>query len=182
MTGRIIDLSRNLSGTLRVTLELTQADIATLEALKDIPILDVELKKHRKKRSKDANSYLHLLLGKIAERQGLGIEEVKRKMVSEYGTYTRDEDGSLVGLKLPASVKPETVYPYTKFIEDRTENGKPFKCYLIFKQTHMMDTAEMARLIAGVVFEARALGIETDTPEQIERMKSLWEQAERSRK
>lgn len=182
MTGRVLDLSRGMNGKQRLTLELDGDFRAMFDKLKDKPLLDIEIKPHRTKRSKNANAYFHLLVGKIAEARGLGIEEVKTFLVSEYGTYARDDDGSLVGLKLPASVKPETVYPYTKFMEDRVENGKPFKCYLIFKQTHMMDTAEMARLIDGAVYEAQQLGIETDTPEQIEKMRSLWEQAERSTK
>ena len=181
MTGRIIDLSRGMNGKQRLTLELDGDFCAMFDKLKDNPLLDIEIKPHRAKRSKNANAYFHLLVGKIAEARGLGIEEVKGMLVSEYGTYARDEDNSLVGLKLPASVKPETVYPYTKFIEDRVENGKPFKCYLIFKETHLMDTAEMARLIDGAVYEAQQLGLETDTPEQLERLRSLWAQAERSR-
>ena len=44
-----------------------------------------------------------------------------------------------------------------------------------------MDTKEMARLIDGAIFTAKELGIDTDTPEQIERNKSLWAQAEKGR-
>jgi hypothetical protein len=32
----------------------------------------------------------------------------------------------------------------------------------------------MARFVDGVVFEAKALGIETATPEELERMKQQW--------
>jgi hypothetical protein len=32
----------------------------------------------------------------------------------------------------------------------------------------------MSRLIDGAVSEAKELGIETDTPEQIAKLKSLW--------
>ena len=32
----------------------------------------------------------------------------------------------------------------------------------------------MARLIDGAIAEAKELGIETDTPEQIERYKEAW--------
>ena len=40
-----------------------------------------------------------------------------------------------------------------------------------------MDSAEMARLIDGAIEEARELGIETDTPEQLARYKEEWSRA-----
>ena len=40
--------------------------------------------------------------------------------------------------------------------------------------SHTYNTAEMARLIDGTVDEAKALGIETLTPAELERMKSTW--------
>jgi hypothetical protein len=46
---------------------------------------------------------------------------------------------------------------------------------MVYKETHTLDTKEMARLIDGVVSEAQALGIETRTPDEIAQMKSLWE-------
>lgn len=178
MTGRVLDLARGLNGKQRLTVELDGDFRAMFDKLKDKPLLDVEIKTHREKRSKTANAYFHLLIGKIAEARGLGIEEVKRLMVCEYGTLARDDDGIVVGFKLPQSVDAESIYPYVKFFDTRVENGKTFNCYLLFKQTHEMNSAEMARLIDGTVHEAHELGIETDTPEQLEKFKSYWRQAE----
>lgn len=45
-----------------------------------------------------------------------------------------------------------------------------------WKPTHTLDKAEMARLIDGVVEEAKQLGIETRTPNEIADMLNLWEQ------
>lgn len=52
-----------------------------------------------------------------------------------------------------------------------------FKCYLAYKQTHLMDSKEMARLIDGAIEVAKELGIETDTPEQLARYKEDWNKA-----
>lgn len=46
---------------------------------------------------------------------------------------------------------------------------------MVYKETHTLDTKEMARLIDGVVAEAQELGIETRTPDEIAQLKSLWE-------
>ena len=168
MKGRLIDLTRSMNGKQRVTVELEADFREGFRKLQDTDV-EIEIRKHRRTRSKNANAYFHLLVGKIAEARGLGIDEVKRLLNTEYGTYARDEDGMLIGLKLPSSVEPSYIYPYTKFIEDRIENGKAFKCYLVFKQTHELDTKEMARLIDGTIHEAQELGIETATPEELAR-------------
>ena len=47
-----------------------------------------------------------------------------------------------------------------------------FNCYLVFKETHTLDSAEMARLIDGTVQEAQSLGIETLTPAELEILKN----------
>lgn len=177
MKGRLIDITIGLNGKQRVTVELDGDFRKSFEALKEVPVT-VDIKKFRNTRSRNANAYFHLLIGKIAEVRGLGIEEVKRMMVTEYGTLARDDDGMVVGFKLPPSVDAASIYPYVKFYDTRVENGKTFSCYLLFKQTHEMDTAEMARLIDGTIKEAQELGIETDTPEQLEKYKTYWQQAE----
>lgn len=180
MRGRLIDLAIGMNGRQRVTLELNGDFKAAFDLLKDAD-LDIEIKKHRHRRSKNANSYFHLLVGKIAEVRGLGIEEVKRQLVIEYGTLAKDKDGTTVGFKLPASVDVEEIYPYVRCFDTRTEGGKLFKCYLVFKETHTMDTKEMCRLIDGTVKEAQELGIETDTPAELEKFKAYWSQAENRR-
>ena len=86
----------------------------------------------------------------------------------------RNRDGLTVGFKLPASVDVSTIYPYVKCFDTREENGKMFNCYLVYKQTHLMDTKEMARLIDGAIEKARELGIETDTPEQLAKYRNDW--------
>ncbi len=173
MRGRLIDLTVGLNGRQRVTVELTRDFQEDFERLKDAD-LDVEIKKHREKRSKSANAYFHVLVSKIAAERGGSEQSVKEALVLEYGTLAKDGDGITVGFKLPASVDVSRIYPYAKCFDTRTENGKEFKCYLVYKQTHDMDTKEMARLIDGAIEVARELGIETDTPEQLARYREEW--------
>ena len=104
----------------------------------------------------------------------LGLEEVKTGLVVEYGAFERDEDGTKVGFKLPASVDVSKIYRYVKLFDTRIENGKEFNCYIVFKHTHLMDTKEMSRLIDGAVYEAKNLGIETLPPERIKLLVEEW--------
>ena len=173
MRGKLTDLSISLNGRQRVTVEIPGDYREEYERLKDGDV-SIEIKKYRKRRSLSANAYFHLLVNKIAEHQGLGNEEVKKDLVCEYGTLAKDGDGLTVGFKLPASVDVSTIYPYVKCFDTRTEGGKEFNCYLVYKQTSLMDSAEMARLIDGAVYVAKDLGIETDTPEEIARFKDEW--------
>jgi len=182
MRGRLIDLSLGLNKKHRVTVEIDldqsgRKFIDEVDRLKDTE-LSIEIKRHRKRRSLNANAYFHLIVGKIAEELGHGYDETKRRLVCEYGTIARDEDGSTIGFKLPATVDVTKIYEYVKCFDTRTEDGKEFNCYLCYKHTSDMDTAEMARLIDGVIKDARELGIETDTPEQLARYKDEWGRSE----
>ena len=135
---------------------------------------EITIKKVSKKRSLNANAYFHLLVGEIAEKMNIGLEQCKANMNIEYGTIARDEDGKKIGFMLPQSVDVNALYKYTKWFDEREINGKMFNCYIVFKETHTLDTKEMARLIDGTVQEAKQLGIETATPDELARMKALW--------
>lgn len=137
-------------------------------------VFTCKIEPFRKERSLNANAYFHLLVDKIAKKQNLGTDEVKVKMVLEYGTIARDIQGDKVGIKLPVSVDVNQIYPYAKWFDKRPENGKEFNCYIVYKQTHLYDSAEMATLINGVVAECESLEIETKTPNEIASMISLW--------
>ena len=144
--------------------------IGTLEAAD----YELSIKKVGKRRSLNANAYFHLLVGEIAEVMGIGLEQCKVNMNIEYGTIAKDENGKKIGFMLPQNVDVNTLYKYTKWFDEREVNGVIFNCYIVFKETHTLDTKEMARLIDGTVQEAKQLGIETATPDELAQMKALW--------
>lgn len=173
MRGRLMDLTIGLTGKQRVTIELDGDLRPDYEKLRQTDV-SVDLKKYRQRRSLDANAYFHLLVGKIADSLHLGFEEVKTNLVTEYGAFERDDEGVKVGFKLPASVDVAKIYRYVKCFDTRIENGKEFNCYIVFKHTHLMDTAEMSRLIDGTVQEAKQLGIETLPPHKLAALVEEW--------
>ena len=165
MKGRLLDFSFSLNHKQRITIELDSDFREGFDALKGAE-LEIKIKKWRRKRSLDANAYFHVLVNEIAMAKGLSDDEVKRDLVVDYGTVARDDDGMVIGFKLPASVSVDDIYPYTKLYKRVEENGRLFNCYLVYKRSSWMDTKEMSHLIDGAVAEARELGIDTDTPEQ----------------
>lgn len=165
MKGRLIDFSFGYNRKQRITIELDSDFREGFDALREVD-LEISIKKWRVIRSNDANKYFHLLVNEIASSRGLSDDQVKIDLVTQYGTYARDDDGMIVGFKLPASVDVSTIYPYTRMYKEIEENGKPYKCYLVYKQTRLMDSKEMSHLIDGAIQVAQELGIDTDTPEQ----------------
>lgn len=171
MKGRIIDFSMSWNRKQRITVEIDTDFREGYEALKEADI-EVNIKKWRKRRSNDANAYFHVLVTAIAEARGVSNEEIKRMLVVDYGSLARDEDGQIIGFKLPASVDVSAIYPYTKLYKQVEENGKAYSCYLVYKHSSEMDSKEMTRLIDGAIQEAKELGIDTDTPEERARWSS----------
>lgn len=171
MKGRLIDFSTGYNRKQRITLEIESDFREGYEALKEAE-LEISIKKWRRKRSKDANAYFHVLVNAIAEARGVSDEEVKRALVVDYGSLARDDNGKIIGFKLPSGVDVSFIYPYTKLYQTIEENGKSFNCYLVYKHSADMDSKEMARLIDGAVEEAKELGIDTDTPEERARWNS----------
>ena len=69
------------------------------------------------------------------------------------------------------------IHEYVKYCEEAGEsalNGKLFKHYKVYKGSSEFDTREMSIFIDGIVSEAKGLGIQTMTPNEIAKLKSLW--------
>ena len=138
--------------------------------------LTMVLKPFRKKRSLDANSYFHVLSGKIAEKLNTSLTEVKNHLISEYGQYEKLDDG-LMPVIMKDSIeweKLETTHLKPTTATRTLDDGKLYRVYYVMRGSHTYDSAEMARLIDATVGEAKALGIETATPDELERMEYLW--------
>jgi len=141
-----------------------------LSLIKDKPYI-CEIKPYKQKRSLDANSYFHVLVDKIAKVINKSTEDVKVQMNLDYGTIASDEQGLKAGFKALKSIPINKFFKYAKPIGECVENGKTFVKYLIYKETHTLDTSEIVILIDGVVEEAKQLGIETLTPIELENLK-----------
>ncbi len=172
MTGRLKNIAFN-GEKQTITIELNGDFRNKYDQLKD-DVIKVDIRKHYPRRNMSVNKYFHVLVNAIAEKLDVGENEIKAKLVCDYGAPLKDSSGNNTGFKLPESVDVGLVYPYSKCFDVRVENGIVFRCYLLYKRTRFMDTKEMCRLIDGAVSEAKNLDIETDTPDEIARLKSLW--------
>ena len=147
--------------------------LSFLEKLRGFDI-SAELSKWTHKRSLDANAYFHVLCEKIARAVNAGNDETKRNLVLEYGTQKYTDDGSPSWFVIPKGDDPLSKSKYPKWFTIVMVNGKEADAYIEYKETHTMDTAQMAALIDGTISEAKELGIETLTPIELERMMTQW--------
>ena len=141
-------------------------------------LYDLSLHKDVKKRSLNANNYFYLLITKIAEKQRLSLNEVHNMMLSSYG-YPEYMDDKIVYFILPDRVdvnKLEGVHLKATAKTQTLSNGELNRVYIVMRGSHTYNSAEMSRLINGVIQEAETLDIETLTPNQKEQMLQQWGQ------
>lgn len=90
LTGKIVDVSVGfLDGKPKLTLEVNEKNDLKMcyDELHGVEKLTIEIKKYRKKRSLDANSYMWVLCGKLAEKIGSTKESVYRQHILNMGVY-----------------------------------------------------------------------------------------------
>ena len=156
-----------ITGLLTFSVEkLTPEQLEALEKAKDKQ-LDLSISVHRKKRSLDSNSYMWALLSKIAQVLNTSKDEVYEECLQKYG-YLDEE----IIITVKSDVDMSRIDGHWRFIR---ANGK-FKGYIMIRGTSTYNTAEMSHFLDMVVQEAKDLGIETATPEQLAEMKRLYEQ------
>lgn len=134
--------------------------------------IDLEVKKHREKRSLNANNYFYQLVGKIADAIDASKDEVHNRMLYRYGQYMRDKDDNIVFCLYPADIdylnQSEIHLKPTGHFE--THNEVRYEWFAVMRGSHTYDTKEMAKLIDGCVSDCHGLGIQTMSDEEINRM------------
>lgn len=125
-----------------------------------------EVKEHREKRSLDANAFYWKMITEIAGVLGESKEKLHLKMLKEYG--------EVYSVLLPKEHDITGLIKYYEIESCIEKNGRKFISYKAYLPSSEMNTKQMARLIDGVVSEAKELGIETLTPSQIEEIKLRW--------
>lgn len=170
--GKLINASRTFDGkNIVLTFEVSPSVSNQIEGISGCDKLRIQANKYRNRRSLDANSYAWVLMTKIANHKDVASskEEVYEDMLQKYGTFYEDEDG-FITITVKKSVDMTKIDGHWKYIKD---NGK-FASYLMIKGSSEYDSAEMSHFIDRIVEEAKDLGIETATPDELERMKQEW--------
>ena len=169
MKARIRDLTFSREGEQIITFALARGEDARTiyDNLHDKDV-NIEVKQYRQKRSLNANNYAWELITKIADKMLLSKEDVYLRTLKEYGQS-----------EMISVLSHIDISPYLKYYEEAgtsTLNGKEFTHYKIYKGSSEFDTKEMSVFIEGIVQEAKNLGIETMTPNEIANLENAWQE------
>ena len=165
MKGRISDLNVSIfNDKQRLTFEIDGDFRTQYDELKGKD-LEISVKVFRQKRSLDQNSYAWVLIGKIADKLRASKDDVYLTMLKRYGqggvikVSPKNEQAILSALKYYE--RHEKLYTDTD------------KYYRIWAGSSGYNTEEMTIFVDGIISEAKELGIETLTPDELLEMRSL---------
>lgn len=144
-----------------------------LENVKQGKQYTVEIKEYRPKRSLDSNGYLWILCDKIAARIGISKVEVYRKAIKEIGG---NSDTVCVLEKAADALCSGWEHNGLGWITDRFPS-KIDGCVnvTLYYGSSTYDSKTMSRLIDSLIEDAKELGIETMTPQELARLEGYNE-------
>lgn len=145
---------------------------------------DMTLKRYRNIRSLDANSYFHVLCGKIADKIGSSKTEVKNRMISLYGQPCLI-DGKLdyIIVREDKPVEKSEYMHLQPTPQTKELNGVLYRVYINMRHTGKnddddgYDSREFSILIDGTISEAKEIGLsesEIMSPKEKEMLKQKY--------
>lgn len=130
--------------------------------------VDVEVKPHIEKRSKDANAYFWTLCGQLSAKIGVSPEKIYRE-------YVKDVGGNFSVLCVQEKAADDFIRAWEhqgdgwpcEVFDSKVEGCVNVRAYY---GSSTYDKAQMSRLIDLLVEDCKEHGIETMTPEEIRRL------------
>lgn len=124
-----------------------------------------ELREYHKRKTLSQNAYAWVLINEIANKINKSKEQVYLQMLKDYGQRTE--------ILLKADVKVKTYFKYYEAINKIKKNDIEFIEYYLYKGSSQFDSKEMSIFIDGIIEEAKQLGIQTMTPNEIRKMEII---------
>lgn len=140
----------------------------------------IDFDKHHEKRSKDANSYFHVLVGKLADALHESKHYIKNKIVAEYG-QPYIYDGKIA--TYTTTIPPEVIHnlSQTDFHLWHTNtnqlDGETWYSYRVYQKTSEMNSKDFSIMLDGLIWECQQLDIETMTPDELQRLEGYERQS-----
>ncbi len=169
LSGKIQGLALDFgTGKATLTLSINEETAAKnlYDDLREVEKLSIKIDRYREKRSLNANNYAWKLLTEMGNVLRASKEDIYFLMLKRYG------QSEMISVKAHINING-----YVRYYEEKGEgivNGQLFKHYIVYKGSSEFDTREMSIFIDGIVSEAKELGIQTMTPNEIAKLKSLW--------
>lgn len=171
-TGILKDVQRDWkSGKFIISVAINEK--ITQEMVEEIQEceLDVVLKKHRKKRSLNANGLLWHCLDEIAKAMPTPIDkwEVYLGMLRRYGKFT------YICIKPNAVEAMKQQWRECEEVGEIDINGQKAVQMLCYFGSSTYDTKEFSVLLEGVISEMKEMGLQPPTTQEMQRALEAWE-------
>lgn len=132
-------------------------------------LLDVSMKVHREKRSKDANALLWACIGDIARETFTDKWDVYLSLLKRYGKYT------YIVVKPDAAEAVKRQWRECEIIGDIDIHGTKGVQMLCYYGSSTYDTKEMSTLLEGTLSEMDQLNLQRPASSDIRRAIDEWE-------
>lgn len=145
--------------------------------------ITVDIRRRAKKRSLDANRYYWSLVTKLAGINGISNARQHNLLLRDYG-QVEIIGGQLVRMPIPDTEEAEIktleaeeyhIRPTSQVVSGK--DGVTYRNYIMLRGSSTYDTAEMARLISGLITECKQMGIpdaEIMTDNEKEQLRQKW--------
>ena len=132
----------------------------------------LNISRRKAKRSINANAYMWVLCDKIAEKLKTTKDEVYRKYIGEVGVF---RDLSISDDAVDTFIKAWGMHG-VGWIAEKLDYGeiKGYSTVRAYYGSSVYSSKQMSRLIDMVVEDAKEMGIEVKTPDEIANMLSIW--------
>lgn len=184
LRGTLYGLLKDIEGNTLITLKVGKEmpDMSLLEG-KD---LDIKIVQHREKRTMTQNAYYWVLLAKLAAKLRISTARLHNMKLREVAPPF------VIDGKIAMQPIPDTDKAANELLEATTYHLKPtsgiivgnddaiYRWYVVLRGSSTFDTQEMTVLLDSLIEDCKSYGIETMTPDELEKMRQ-WEK-EREKK
>lgn len=171
MIGKLKDMTMNRDGTQNITVTVPDDCRGMFDELQGAEV-EIEIKKHHKRRSLNANAYAWVLIDQIAAKLGVDKVDVYREAIRSIGgvsdivcvpnkAVTRLEEGW----------KAKGLGWFTERLDSKLNGCTNM---VLYYGSSTYDSRQMAELIDHIIQDAESIGIPTVTEAEIERMVKNW--------
>ena len=125
---------------------------------------EYQITEYKKKRTKNQNNYYWELLNELAKKTRIPSDELHFELIKKscpFSEFLIPDEADLRALEY---------YDVRRKIE---KNGKLFKVVRVYVGSHLLDTVEMGLLLDNLIEECYLQNIETITPDELAKMRSL---------
>ena len=134
-----------------------------------------EIKEKKARRSLNANAYMWVLCGALAERIGLTKDDIYREHIKNIGVYRQVEIDEKAADTLIYSWGLHGVGWIAEKVDYTQHDG--FILVNLYYGSSTYNTRQMSRLIDNLVQDCREQGIETMTPAELSLLLDRWEES-----